>query len=148
MTIISAKVSLEEGQAMRRTIPADTLSEHAAKILHEQGRSCSGLPMFTYDANGNGRWCADCGAALGEVPWVEDGSDVPGWWIGLAIAILGAILLLVVSSVAFRGPGTTREPSGGISGGPVATPAPYGPPDARSGGPVQHNKMEVRWETR
>ena len=118
---------------MRRTTPLVSGSEHP----HNP-------PNITLGTSEYG--VVRCGICdeLVDVAWVEDGQDVPNWVLGFSIAMCGIILLLVVSLIALEGHGTNQEPPGGIPGGSVATPSPYGPPDAQRGGPVQHNKMEER----
>jgi hypothetical protein len=100
------------------------IDPESAKARHRDGMSCVTLPAYTYDANGHGRWCADCGAPLGEQSWVEGGADVPDWALGAVIAALGLVLALVVSLVAMGGPGTNGGGQGGIDGPrpPVVTP--------------------------
>jgi hypothetical protein len=82
--------------------------------------SCRTTTAYTYDANGRGRWCIDCGEPLGEeAAWHPDGADVPTPWVGVAIAILGLLVLLtIIASFGL----TSDDPN------PMVTPTTYGPP--------------------
>jgi hypothetical protein len=62
-----------------------------------------------------------------EIAWHENGDDVPAPWIGAALAMLAAIVLLVACTMALLAPPANREPAPGTQGGP-AVPSTYGPP--------------------
>lgn len=83
---------------------------------HRDGVSCRTTAAYKYDANGYKRWCIDCGAELGEQAYHPDGADVPTWWIGLFIFLVGLVVLVVVLlgaawNGAFDGPVPTSTPT-------------------------------------
>jgi hypothetical protein len=116
---------------MRRSIPTPVPVESTtpeAKARHRDGMSCIDPIAYIYDANGRGRWCADCGAELGlEASWHPEGSDVSPLFIGFCIVVLAWVLGMVVALLVWGGPSSSSPDL------PRATPTTYGPPPATMG---------------
>lgn len=106
-----------------------TIDPQVARDRHRDGMSCKTVATYVYDANGHQRWCSDCGTELGEQAWVQGGAEVPRAWLIGAACLLVGVLLLVALLMALPPSGANQEDSGGIGGGPGATPTTYGPPD-------------------
>lgn len=119
---------------MRRSIPTFIAMEpgSGAEGRHRDGVSCINPAIYTFDANGHKRWCADCGAELGDRSWHPDGEDVEAWVIAGA-AVAAALLVGLLALLGYLlAPPANQQPHPGTPGGPVA-PSPYGPPPALNG---------------
>ena len=102
---------------MRRSIPHVVPFEtEESTQRHVDGISCRTTAAGVHDANGNGRWCVDCGTALGEeVSWHPDGQDVPPWFFAL-VGI--GVALIVGAAIALAAYGRNSGPHPGTVGGP------------------------------